>query len=139
MRKLILILLFGLASITTNAANWTFLGVTDQDIVFIDEDSITTTSSDSHSMAVPLYSPTKSVFILYTRKFNQKHSDTNPNSVSNIEVSCISKPPRLRAKSTVYYGENGRLLRSIDHNSEKFEVAYPNTVGEDIIKKVCFY
>lgn len=125
MKKLALLALTGLMSVTASASNWVQIDSTDTHTVYIDTDSI------SNSRGYKQLFMRASYYDVQILK-NGKRSDE---LVSLTQVDCNSQPPRIRALSLLDRLNNKVVMSSNFVGSWLF--VYPDSLADILVKNVC--
>lgn len=124
MKKLAVLAMIGLMSVTASAANWVSLGLAvDGTTVYIDADSISNSSGY------------KTAFIRYDLNRYDAIGFKNYNSMTSLaNFDCKANPRKSRALSIVLRNGDRVVLTS---GKSDWEFIHPDTTMDSIAKFVC--
>ena len=125
MKKLAILSVAGLMSVTASAANWVQIDNDDTVTVYIDTDSITNSGGY------------KQLFVRgdYNNLQTEAGGKRFDQMVALTQIDCKSQPKRNRPLSTLFRMGNNRVA-SVD-TAGQWNFIYPDSVGEIVVKNVC--
>lgn len=125
MKKLAVLAMIGLMSVTASAANWVNLGSADGATIYIDADSISNSSGY------------KTAFIrLDLNRYDEIIAFMSYNSMASLfEIDCKANPRKSRALSS-RFSNDGRVVLTSDTSSD-WAFIHPDTRMDSVAKFVC--
>lgn len=132
MKKLAVLAMAGLMSVTASAVNWVQYHQDNSGTDYVDTDSITSInldSSKSHKQAflkTDYNEPQKAGSDVYTSMFKFKQFD------------CKSNPRKSRMTS-VLIRNGSNVIGSQNYSNPDWSIHYPETIGETSANFVCSY
>lgn len=126
MKKLAVLAMIGLMSVTASAANWVSLGsASDGTTIYIDADSISNSSGY------------KTAFIRYDlNRYDEIIAFKSYNSITSlVKFDCKANPRKSRSLSNIF--RNGDRVVLVSNTKLDWAFIHPDTTADSIAKFVC--
>lgn len=129
MKKLAILAVAGLMSVTASATNWVLIHKNPDFSFSIDVDSISRTGRYATAFVDNTYSSYRDY--LFSKKYNRM--------LYLNRYDCDSNPKKVQSLSSVTYKDQSVLFTSdIDFNAN-WSIVYPDTLGETAATIACLY
>lgn len=127
MKKLLIIAITGLISVTASASNWVLVFSHPTANLYVDTDSISNSGRYKSAFSFGKY-------IEPQRIGNQTYNYVN----SYIQYDCRSNPIKYRFKSSIAKNGN-QIVHQTNRTQINWNIVYPDTANESVAKFICSY
>ena len=127
MKKLAVLAVAGLISVTASAENWVFVKQNPHTAMYLDTDSISNSGKYKTLFIRNIYAQPR--FISPSRIAN--------NDISLLRLDCKSSPKRYQLLSQIAYNGTASVSSSGYNENAEWLIIYPGTFGTTLVSLVC--